>query len=75
MEVQIMGRMGAKNIPNVPQHTNGEGGADTSADNDTQREYTRQKEYLEKTIESLKRKLRKDSEVHRLGNMRIMGGG
>jgi len=38
-----------------------------------QQEYTRQKEYLEKTIESLKRKLKKDSEVHRLGNMRILG--
>merc|ERR1719217_552019 len=31
-----------------------------------------QKEYLEKSVESLKRKLQKDSEVHRQDNMRVM---
>merc|ERR1711904_485362 len=31
-----------------------------------------QREYLEKSVESLKRKLAKDSEVHRQDNMRIM---
>jgi len=36
------------------------------------RDATRETEYLEKTIESLKRSLRKDAETHRLGNMRIM---
>ena len=32
-------------------------------DQDIQKEYQRQKEYLEKSVESLKRKLQKDSEV------------
>merc|ERR1719262_1506514 len=41
-------------------------------DQDIQKEYQRQKEYLEKSVESLKRKLAKDSEVHRQDNMRIM---
>ncbi len=35
----------------------------------------RQKEYLEKTIEGLKRALRKDSEKHRTTNMRILNEG
>ncbi|CAD7922808.1 unnamed protein product [Amoebophrya sp. A25] len=35
-------------------------------------QYTRQKEYLEKSIDGLKRALRKDSEKHRVGNMRIL---
>merc|ERR1712118_530927 len=39
---------------------------------DIQKEYQRQKEYLEKSVESLKRKLQKDSEVHRQDNMRVM---
>merc|ERR1711865_1239159 len=41
-------------------------------DNDIQREYNRQRDYLEKSVESLKRKLLKDSEVHRQDNMRIL---
>merc|ERR1719262_494804 len=41
-------------------------------DTDIAREYNRQREYLEKSVESLKRKLMKDSEVHRQDNMRIM---
>merc|ERR1711977_37557 len=41
-------------------------------DQDIQKEYQRQKEYLEKSVESLKRKLQKDSEVHRQDNMRVM---
>merc|ERR1711959_197259 len=41
-------------------------------DTDIQREYSRQREYLEKSVESLKRKLQKDSEVHRQDNMRIL---
>ena len=47
-------------------------GAET-ASSGSHKDYTRQKEYLEKTIESLKRSLKKDAETHRLGNMRIMG--
>merc|ERR1711959_409000 len=41
-------------------------------DSDIQREYNRQRDYLEKSVESLKRKLSKDSEVHRQDNMRIL---
>merc|ERR1719271_2199911 len=41
-------------------------------DTDTQKEYNRQRDYLEKSVDSLKRKLVKDSEVPRIDNMRIM---
>ena len=35
-------------------------------------EYSRQREYLEKSVESLKRKLNKNMELHRSDNMRMM---
>merc|ERR1712144_189953 len=41
-------------------------------DTDSQKEYNRTRDYLEKSVDSLKRKLQKDSEVHRIDNMRIM---
>lgn len=41
-------------------------------DSDIQREYKRQREYLEKSVDSLKKKLLKDSEVHRQDNMRVV---
>jgi hypothetical protein len=41
-------------------------------DEDIQKEYNRQREYLERSVESLKRKLHKDMELHRTDNMRIM---
>merc|ERR1719454_104419 len=41
-------------------------------DTDQQKEYNRQRDYLEKSVDSLKRKLEKDSQVHRIDNMRIM---
>merc|ERR1719453_1888065 len=41
-------------------------------DTDMQKEYNRQRDYLEKSVDSLKRKLEKDSKVHRIDNMRIM---
>lgn len=41
-------------------------------DTDMQKEYNRQRDYLEKSVDSLKRKLEKDSQVHRIDNMRIM---
>lgn len=41
-------------------------------DSDIQREYNRQRDYLEKSVESLKKKLAKDSEVHRQDNMRVL---
>jgi hypothetical protein len=37
----------------------------TEVDADIQKEYNRQREYLEKSVESLKRKLHKDMESHR----------
>jgi len=46
--------------------------APSDLDHDIQKEYNRQREYLEKTVESLKRKLHKDSELHRVDNIRIM---
>ena len=39
---------------------------------DVQREHARQKEFLEKTVETLKRKLAKEAEGHRDENARIM---
>merc|ERR1712118_480209 len=42
-------------------------------DTDQQKEYNRQRDYLEKSVDSLKRKLEKDGHVHRIDNMRIMG--
>mmetsp|Transcript_31019 Transcript_31019/g.42984 ORF Transcript_31019/g.42984 Transcript_31019/m.42984 type:complete len:1197 (+) Transcript_31019:119-3709(+) len=44
----------------------------TELEEDIQKEYNRQREYLEKSVESLKRKLHKDMEMHRQDNMRIM---
>eukprot|EP00930_Biecheleria_cincta_P056908 TRINITY_DN42926_c0_g1_i1.p1 TRINITY_DN42926_c0_g1~~TRINITY_DN42926_c0_g1_i1.p1 ORF type:complete len:1216 (-),score=324.29 TRINITY_DN42926_c0_g1_i1:285-3932(-) len=41
-------------------------------DSDIQREYNRQREYLEKSVDSLKKKLLKDSDVHRQDNTRIL---
>merc|ERR1712151_603423 len=41
-------------------------------DSDIQREYNRLTDYLEKSVESLKRKLLKDSDVHRQDNNRIL---
>jgi hypothetical protein len=43
-----------------------------SAAGEVNSEYTRQRNYLEKTIDSLKRKLAADSEVHRADELRIM---
>uniref|UniRef100_A0A061RT72 Wd repeat-containing protein 65-like n=2 Tax=Tetraselmis sp. GSL018 TaxID=582737 RepID=A0A061RT72_9CHLO len=39
---------------------------------DIQWEYNRQREYLEKTVDNLKRKLAKDMDLHRTDNMRVM---
>merc|ERR1712137_1206550 len=41
-------------------------------DPDIQREYNRQRDYLEKSVANLKRKLLKDSDVHRLDNQNII---
>lgn len=50
----------------------GEGSTGGEEEGDLEREAARQREYLEKTVDSLKRKLAKDSELHRTDNLRIM---
>ena len=44
----------------------------TEEDADVASEYARQRDYLEKSVNSLKRKLSKDTERHRVESMRIM---
>ncbi len=41
-------------------------------DIDVEQEYARQREYLERTVASLRYKFHKDSGLHRLDNVRIM---
>jgi len=41
-------------------------------DADIQKEYARQREHLEKSVASLRKKLAKDTEIHRADNIRIM---
>ena len=41
-------------------------------DADIQREYGRQREHLEKSVASLRKKLNKDSEIHHADNVRVM---
>lgn len=41
-------------------------------DVDLQKEYTRQREYLERNLAALKKKVVKDQEVHQAAYMRIM---
>jgi hypothetical protein len=43
-----------------------------NVDQDIQKEYARQRDHLEKTVNSLKYKLSKDSEIHKNDNIRIM---
>ena len=45
-----------------------QGGLDT----DIQQEYSRQREHLERSVASLRKKLAKDTEIHRSDNVRIM---
>ena len=51
---------------------NGGAGGAGASETDGQREYNRTREYLEKSVESLKRKLNKNMELHRSDNMRMM---
>ncbi|XP_012560110.2 cilia- and flagella-associated protein 57 isoform X1 [Hydra vulgaris] len=44
----------------------------TNIDIDIHKEYARQREHLEKSIASLRKKLTKDSEIHRAENIRII---
>ena len=41
-------------------------------DADIQKEYARQREHLERSVASLRKKLAKDTEIHRSDNVRIM---
>ena len=43
-----------------------------SVDTDMQKEFARQREHLEKSVASLRKKLAKDTEIHRADNVRIM---
>ncbi|XP_013398082.1 cilia- and flagella-associated protein 57 [Lingula anatina] len=43
-----------------------------SVDADIQKEYARQREHLERSVASLRKKLAKDTEIHRADNVRIM---
>nr|CAB3267722.1 WD repeat-containing protein 65 [Phallusia mammillata] len=43
-----------------------------SVDTDIQKEYSRQREHLERSVASLRKKLSKDTEIHRADNVRIM---
>ncbi|XP_019645355.1 PREDICTED: cilia- and flagella-associated protein 57-like [Branchiostoma belcheri] len=43
-----------------------------SVDADIQKEYARQREHLERSVASLRKKLSKDTEIHRADNVRIM---
>jgi DNA repair exonuclease SbcCD ATPase subunit len=43
-----------------------------AVDQDIQQEYSRQREHLERSVASLRKKLLKDTEIHRADNVRIM---
>lgn len=43
-----------------------------SVDADIQKEYSRQRKHLEQSVASLRKKLAKDTEIHRADNVRIM---
>lgn len=43
-----------------------------SVDADIQKDFARQREHLERSVASLKKKLTKDSDIHRADNVRIM---
>jgi cilia- and flagella-associated protein 57 len=48
------------------------GASASPLDEGVQGEYQRQRAYLEKTVQSLKHKLEKDTQLHRTDNLRIM---
>ena len=58
---------------NIQQANSGAGSKEgKSGSAAAQQEFNRQREYLEKSVESLKRKLAKDMELHRADNVRLM---
>merc|ERR1711871_1346322 len=61
---------------NIQQANSGAGSKEgKSGSAAAQQEFNRQREYLEKSVESLKRKLAKDMELHRADNVRLMREG
>ena len=45
---------------------------DISGEKDLHKEYARQREHMERTVASLRKKLTKDSEIHRSDTVRVM---
>ena len=45
---------------------------DVSGGKDLHKEYARQREHMERTVASLRKKLTKDSEIHRSDTVRVM---
>ena len=43
-----------------------------SKDMDIQKEYARQREHLERSVQSLRKKMAVDSEIHRVENVKVM---
>ena len=54
-----------------PPHTQ-VGQGDHAAERDMGSEYARQREHLERSVASLRKKLAKDTEIHRKDNIRVM---
>ena len=54
--------------PFIPQTARAEQAAET----DMHSEYARQREHLERSVASLRKKLSKDTEIHRADNIRVM---
>jgi chromosome segregation ATPase len=54
------------------KYTAGDTKEAASVDADIQKEYSRQREHLERSVASLRKKLSKDTEIHRADNVRIM---
>ena len=48
------------------------GNSDVGGDSDIQAEYSRQRHHMEKTVASLRKKLQKDTEIHRMEKIRVM---
>ena len=46
--------------------------AEQKSETDIHAEYARQREHMERTVASLRKKLAKDTEIHRMDNIRVM---
>ncbi|XP_076813301.1 cilia- and flagella-associated protein 57-like [Clavelina lepadiformis] len=53
-------------------HVHDDSAESVSVDTDIQKEYSRQREHLERSVASYRKKLAKDTEIHRADNVRIM---